>query len=140
MIDNILLLLKPKKMIGYLEENQTLRQGLEIMRHHGYTALPVINENGQYIGTISEGDFLWNILETKNYSIFDQEKHSIKEILREGFNPPVKVTTPVENLVSQIMNQNFVPVIDDQGVLMGIVTRQNVIRYLTEKTSKRASN
>jgi len=140
MIDNILLLLKPKKMIGYLEENQTLRQGLEIMRHHGYTALPVINENGQYIGTVSEGDFLWNILETKNYSIFDQEKHSIKEILREGFNPPVKVTTPVENLVSQIMNQNFVPVIDDQGVLMGIVTRQNVIRYLTEKTSKRASN
>lgn len=140
MIDNILLLLKPKKMIGYLEENQTLRQGLEIMRHHGYTALPVINENGQYIGTVSEGDFLWNILETKNYSIFDQEKHSIKEILRKGFNPPVKVTTPVENLVSQIMNQNFVPVIDDQGVLMGIVTRQNVIRYLTEKTSKRASN
>lgn len=140
MIDNILLLLKPKKMIGYLEEHQTLRQGLEIMRHHGYTALPVINENGQYIGTVSEGDFLWNILETKNYSIFDQEKHSIKEILREGFNPPVKVTTPVENLVSQIMNQNFVPVIDDQGVLMGIVTRQNVIRYLTEKTSKRASN
>lgn len=140
MIDNILLLLKPKKMIGYLEENQTLRQGLEIMRHHGYTALPVINENGQYIGTVSEGDFLWNILETKNYSIFDQEKHSIKEILREGFNPPVKVTTPVENLVSQIMNQNFVPVIDDQGVLMGIVTRQNVIRYLTEKTCKRASN
>jgi predicted transcriptional regulator len=127
-------------MIGYLEENQTLRQGLEIMRHHGYTALPVINENGQYIGTVSEGDFLWNILETKNYSIFDQEKHSINQILREGFNPPVKVTTPVENLVSQIMNQNFVPVIDDQGVLMGIVTRQNVIRYLTEKTSKRASN
>ncbi|MBQ9037767.1 MAG: CBS domain-containing protein [Erysipelotrichaceae bacterium] len=140
MIDNILLLLKPKKMIGYLEENQTLRQGLEIMRFHGYTALPVINENGQYIGTVSEGDFLWNILETKNYSIFDQEKHSIKEILREGFNPPVKVTTPVENLVSQIMNQNFVPVIDDQGVLMGIVTRQNVIRYLTEKTCKRASD
>ncbi|MBR0474240.1 MAG: CBS domain-containing protein [Erysipelotrichaceae bacterium] len=140
MIDNILLLLKPKKMIGYLEENQTLRQGLEIMRYHGYTALPVINENGQYIGTVSEGDFLWNILETKNYSIFDQEKHSIKEILRKGFNPPVKVTTPVENLVSQIMNQNFVPVIDDQGVLMGIVTRQNVIRYLTEKTCKRASD
>ena len=135
MINNILLLLMPKKMIGYLEESQTLRQGLETMRYHGYTALPVINENGQYVGTVSEGDFLWNILQTENYSIYDQEKHSIKEIVREGFNPPVKVTTPIEELVSQIMNQNFVPVIDDQGVLMGIVTRQRVIRYLTEKNS-----
>lgn len=132
MIDNILLLLTPKKMIGYLEETQTLRQGLEVMKYHGYTALPVINSDGQYVGTVSEGDFLWNILNTENYSIYDQEKHSIREILRKGFNPPVKVTTPVNDLVSQIMNQNFVPVIDDQGVFMGIVTRQRVIRYLTE--------
>ena len=66
-------------------------------------------------------------------SIYDRENHCLNEIIRPDFNPPVKVTTPVEGLTNQIMNQNFVPVIDDQGVLMGIVTRQNVLRYLLEK-------
>ena len=32
------------------------------MRHHGYTAIPVINREGKYVGTVSEGDFLWQIV------------------------------------------------------------------------------
>jgi len=102
------------------------------MRFHGYTAVPVIDEEGKYSGTVSEGDFLWHILDHKENSIYDLEKVSLKEIIRPNFNPCVKVYTPIENLTGQILNQNFVPVIDDQGVLMGIVTRQNVIRYLME--------
>ena len=133
MIDSILLLIKPKSTIAYLEENQTLRQALEKMKYHGYTALPVINESGQYVGTVSEGDFLWNMISYGDNSIYDRENHRLSEIIRPDFNPPVKVTTPVEGLTDQIMNQNFVPVIDDQDVLMGIVTRQNVLRYLLKK-------
>lgn len=133
MIDNLLLILKPKSTIVYLEEKMTLRQALEKMRFHGYTAVPVIDEEGKYIGTVSEGDFLWHILDHKENSIYDLEKVSLKEIIRPNFNPCVKVYTPIENLAEQILNQNFVPVIDDQGVLMGIVTRQNVIRYLMDR-------
>ena len=59
---NILFLLKPKCNVAYLNQSDTIRQGLEKMRHHGYTAIPVIDDNGIYVGTITEGDFLWNIL------------------------------------------------------------------------------
>ena len=37
-------------------------KGLEKMHAHGYTAIPVITRDGKYIGTVSEGDFLWYII------------------------------------------------------------------------------
>ena len=43
-------------------EDYSLRQGLEKMKYHGYSAIPVISREGKYIGTISEGDFLWFLL------------------------------------------------------------------------------
>ena len=130
MTDNILLLLQPKSTIVYLEEKMTLRQALEKMRFHGYTAVPVIDEEGKYSGTVSEGDFLWHILDHKENSIYDLEKVSLKEIIRPNFNPCVKVYTPIENLTGQILNQNFVPVVDDTDHFIGIVTRKDILRYL----------
>ena len=45
---NLMTLLKPKGEIEYLHKEDTLRQGLERMRIYGYTALPVIDEDGCY--------------------------------------------------------------------------------------------
>ena len=59
---NLMTLLKPKGEIEYLHKEDTLRQGLERMRIYGYTALPVIDEDGCYAGSVNEGDFLWYML------------------------------------------------------------------------------
>ena len=60
---NVLMLLKPKSEVEYLIDTYTLRQGLEKMRAHGYTAIPVISKDGEYMGCVSEGDFLWHIID-----------------------------------------------------------------------------
>ena len=59
---NIAYFLIPKNSVAYLYDDFTFRQGLEKMRHHGYTAIPVISRDGRYVGTASEGDFLWRLL------------------------------------------------------------------------------
>ena len=59
---NIAYFLLPKSRVAYLYDDYTFRQGLEKMRYHGYTAIPVITRTGQYVGTVSEGDFLWRML------------------------------------------------------------------------------
>ena len=60
---NIPKILTPKAMTAYISADDTVRQGLEVMRRHGYTAVPVLGEHGEYIGCITEGDFLWNLIE-----------------------------------------------------------------------------
>ena len=131
--ESILFLLKPKRQICYVKDNWSLRQGLEKIRHYGYTAVPVIDCNGKYRGTVTEGDFLWHMIECNECSIFEQEKHLVKDIIREDFNRPANAYSGVDEIVNKVMNQNFVPIVDDQNVLMGIITRQDVIRYLRER-------
>ena len=55
---NILFFLTPKKEVAYVEETDTLRQVLEKMEYHGYSAIPLLSEDGRYIGTVTEGDLL----------------------------------------------------------------------------------
>ena len=132
---NFLMLLKPKDTVQYLHESNTLRQGIEKMRAHGYTAIPVISDDGTYVGTVSEGDFLYFILDQRDNSIKTKEQHHIRDILRPNFNPAVRINVSMDVLLERALNQNFVPVTDDYGVFIGIVTRQDIIRHFI-RTSK----
>lgn len=127
---NILFLLKPKSTIVYLNAKSTIRQGIEKFRAHGYTAVPVIDDDGKYIGTISEGDFLRNIVNENTFELKDSEHHYIYSIIRTGYNPPIKVDTTMDELFDKINKQNFVPVVDDRHFFVGIITRKDVINYL----------
>lgn len=126
---SIIFLLTPKASVAFLNEHSTLRQGLEKMRYHRYTAIPVIAEDGTYAGTVSEGDFLWHVLDSGMYSMKSQEDYSISDILRKGWNPAVRIDTTVDELFLRIMDQNFVPVVDDRRKFIGIITRKDVIKY-----------
>ncbi len=134
---NIAFFLLPKTQVAYLYDHFTVRQALEKMRRHGYTAIPVLDEHGKYVGTVSEGDFLWYIVDPeyrmKTYEMKDMEAILLKELLGKDKNPPVNITTSVENLLSQATRQNFVPVVDDNGIFIGIVTRQDIIKYFAER-------
>ena len=136
---NIAYFLLPKNSVAYLYDDCTFRQGLEKMRHHGYTAIPVITRDGKYIGTVSEGDFLWRILagstDTQTFSMKDMERLHVRDILKST-SPPVRITVSMEELLSSAMNQNFVPVVDDLGSFTGIVTRKDIIRYFSDQCAQ----
>lgn len=135
---NIAYYLLPKHCVTYLYDDQTFRQGLEKMRYHGYTAIPVITRQGRYVGTISEGDFLWQMVPEEGTSCpctrKELERRSVRDILRENHYPPVRITATMEELVNSAMNQNFIPVVDDLGSFIGIITRRDIIRHLSERT------
>ena len=141
---NIAYFLLPKNRVAYLYDDYTFRQGLEKMRYHGYTAIPVISRSGKYVGTISEGDFLWQILsndaESRQIrSMKDLEQLHIRDLLRGNNYPPVRITVSMEELLSNAMNQNFIPVVDDLGNFTGIVTRKDIIRYFAEQKDESVS-
>jgi len=48
-------------------------------------------------------------------------------------NSPVSVNANIEDLISKSMNQNFVPVIDDQKTFIGIIKRRDIIEYCYNK-------
>lgn len=134
---NILFFLTPKENVAHVDEDDTLRQVLEKMQHHGYTAIPLLARNGTYIGTITEGDLLW-FLKDRNFPELKQlEDMPITAIERRRDNKAVNIAEPMEDLFDKVLNQNFVPVVDDKRVFIGIVTRKDVLSHLAKKAEQK---
>lgn len=134
---NILFFLTPKNDVAYVEESDSLRQALEKMEHHGYAAVPLLSREGKYIGTLTDGDILWGIKKLSFPDLREMEDINIMEIKRARDNKPVHVNEKIEGLIEKVSAQNFVPVVDDGRVFIGIVTRRDVIQHLVNTIQKK---
>ena len=132
-MNNILFFLRPKAMCVYLHDDYTVRQALERMETAGFAALPILNKQGEYRGTLTEGDLLWALKNMCYMDMRQAEARRISEINRRRNNLPVRVNTNMHDLVERAITQNFVPVVDDKGAFIGLVTRSAIVKYCAEK-------
>lgn len=132
---NVAFFLVSKSETIYLSPKHTMRQALEKMEHHRYTAIPLIDNSGKYVGTITEGDLLWKLKNTPGLCFENTEKVMLKDVSQRIYNKPVKITSSIEDLLSLTVTQNFVPVIDDSGIFIGIIRRSDIIGYFAKKYS-----
>ena len=131
-MNNILFFLTPKALCHFVYDDFTIRQALEKMEAVGYSALPILNKQGEYRGSLTEGDLLWALKNICYMDMRQAEAHRIMEIDRRKDNIPVRVTTSMQDLVERATYQNFVPVVDDKDTFIGIVTRRGIIKYCQE--------
>ena len=129
---NIAFFLTPKSEVVCEKLSSTMRQALERMEYHRYTAIPLIDEKGRYVGTLTEGDLLWKLKNTPALTFKDTSKVSLKEIETHMRNKPVKISSNIEDLISLSVTQNFIPVVDDNEVFIGIIKRSDIINYCYE--------
>ena len=135
---NILFFLTPKSDVAYIFEDETLRQTVEKMEHRKFSCIPILNKEGQYTGTISEGDLLWGIklLNINSTDLKEMENVSIMAIPRRATYKPVDADADMEDLLDRAINQNYVPVVDDKGSFIGIITRKEIIKYCYKEMKK----
>lgn len=136
---NILFFLKPKAEVAFVYDYHTLRQAMEIMEYHKYSSIPMINREGKYVGTITEGDLLWGLKKLNILNLKGAEDIAITKIARRADYRPVSADSNMEDLMEKAMDQNFVPVIDDQKNFIGIITRKDIIGYCYKKIKKIAN-
>ena len=130
---NIMFFLKPKSEVAHIYDDDTVRQVLERMEYHRYSCIPMLNRQGKYVGSITEGDLLWWLKGNHNLNLKLAEMVSIQEVGRRLDYKPVRAEAKMEDLMEKAMEQNFVPVVDDQGNFSGIITRKDIIGYFYDK-------
>ncbi len=129
---NILRFLTPKSQVVHLKGDYTARQGLEKMHHHGYNSVPVIDNEGRYLGVVRDGDFLRLFFEVDMPELQELEAIPISRLIQR-VNPPVKNSATMEELLELVKDNNFVPVIDDRDCFIGIVRRKEVLNYFVQE-------
>ena len=129
---NILFFLLPKASVTYVYDDFSVRQAMEKHENCGYTALPILTREGGYRGVITEGDLLWALKNQCGLDLRKAEECRIMDIPHRQDNRPVKASTQIRDLVASAVDQNFVPVIDDREMFIGIVTRKSIIEHFQQ--------
>ncbi len=133
---NILFFLIPKVNVEYIYDDFTLRQAIEKMEFHHYSAIPVISKDGKFINTLSDSDILWE-LKNNDLNLESCEDFPIINVKHQRITQAITIDKSMEDLVDLITEQNFVPVIDDKKNFIGIITRKAVITYLSKELKKK---
>lgn len=126
---NVAFFLTPKSEVIHEKVNSTMRRAMERMEYHRYTAIPLVDEKGRYVGTLTEGDILWKFKNDPDITLKDTEKVLIKDIPRNVRNKAVSINSDIESLILIAKSQNFVPVVDDSNIFIGIIKRSDIISY-----------
>ena len=136
LIVNILFFLTPKSEVAHIYEDFTMRQALEKMEYHRYSSIPLISKEGKYIGTITEGDLLWTLKNEYYLDLKRAQDVCVKNIKRRKDNKAESINANIEDLIVTSMTQNFIPVVDDNDIFIGIIKRSDVIEYVYKLIKK----
>ena len=131
---NIFNLLKHKSQVEFFYEDETVREAAEKFSSHGYTAVPVISRSGAYVESVTEGDILRYIMAgMRSGNISGMDTEMIVSLPKKREVRSVHINASLDSLVEMCKIQNFVPVVDDRGIFIGIVTRKDLICYSQDK-------
>ena len=127
---NIMRFIVPKSLVEYVTVDSTIRQALEKMRFHRYAAIPVIDGEGKFVGTLRNDDLLRYFLEHGGYDKRETERVGIDTLLDQDSSRPLYHNASMSQLIEQVKEHNFVPVVDDRGCFVGIILRRDVLNFL----------
>lgn len=119
----------PKQQVVWVPADSTVAQALEQLGARRHSAVPLLDREGRYVGTLTEGDLLWHLWNAGHAWRQIAENTPVMEVKRRMENVPVHIDAEIEALVARAVDQSFVPVVDDRNVFVGIVRRKRIVEY-----------
>lgn len=133
---------------------------LKLLEERGVSGLPVVNETEKVVGIVSETDllfrerpirmplyltFLGSVIYLESLDKFDQQlKKSLGMLVQDVMTPePITVTpnTPISQAANLMLEKriNRLPVVDEASKLVGIITRNDLVRALKSNSASGVS-
>ena len=127
---NIMRFVVPKSLVEYVTVDHTVRQAFEKMRYHRYVAIPVIDGEGRYVGTLHNDDIFAYFLDSGSFDARSAEGDRVGEVINKDYLLPVYHDASMDQLIEKVSEHNFVPVVDDRGCFVGIILRRDILNFL----------
>ncbi|MDF2177580.1 CBS domain-containing protein [Aliiglaciecola sp. CAU 1673] len=108
--------------------DMTVAEAVERLLNGHQTGGPVIDEQKRLLGFLSEQDCLTKMLESSYYR---EQVARVKDVMRKDVLS-VKPYASIIELGQQMLGvkPKVYPVVDDDGLLLGVITRANVLKAI----------
>ncbi|MDE5872382.1 MAG: CBS domain-containing protein, partial [Lachnospiraceae bacterium] len=116
--------------LTYLNGSDKMDKAVEFLLASGFTAVPVVDEVGRLEGIVSEGDFLRIAIQ---HGCDEMKNMTVRDIVHLSVDDYVLNSTDTDKIMDKIIDRNFLSVIDDRNIFIGIITRRSVMLQLKRK-------
>lgn len=107
-----------------IDKNDTIQHALDLFKTHDISQIPIF-EKGQPIGSIEDSAVMAAVLE--NQTLLTR---SVSIIMQPTF-PIIGIDAPIEHAIELLTKKNSAVLIEEKKKIVGILTRYDVIEYLS---------
>lgn len=137
---NVFSFMIPKSLVVYITCDSTVRQAIEKMKYHRYVAVPVLDSEGVYVGTLRNDDIFRYFRDTGSFDYRAAERDLVTSIIDPSYAKPLYHSATIDQMIESVSEHNFVSVVDDRGCFIGMILRRDVLNFLSEHYKKTADS
>ena len=119
----------PKREVVWVCASGSVEQALERLKPNGFAAVPILDDEGGYVDTLSTSDLLWFLIDAGSAWRQIARATALLTVPRRHKGLVVRVDASVSLVIQAVIEQGFVSVVDDSGAFVGIVRRRPVIEH-----------
>jgi cystathionine beta-synthase len=121
----------PRRVVS-VQKSSTVREAIKLLKEHGISQLPVLDESGRHCGIVAEIDLLNWLVEHPG------QADAPLEPLVEGSYATVTPHTRI-SLLKGIFNDAKVVLVTEHDRLLGVLTKIDLIDYLAAEAAGKGS-
>lgn len=118
----------PASRIAFVEDDNPLYHAFLILTRVKYSKIPVLDKKSRVVGLISLAMITDKMLKTDKISIEPLDKLKVRDVMQTKFSKINFVQTTLETQLHLLIDNAFLPVVDDQDVFQGLLTRREWIK------------
>ncbi len=122
-------LVKPASEVAVVGDQNTLDHALLLMTTNKYSVVPVIDHKSRLKGLISMPLIMEAIIDIEDVQFDKLAEFKVAEVMSTDF-PVETMDFELEDVLRTLIHNAFISIVDDEGVLLGIITRHELLTGL----------
>lgn len=118
----------PASRIAFVEDENPLYHAFLILTKMKYSKIPVLDKNQKVVGLISLAMITDKMLTPDNIVIEPLSDLKVKDVMQTDFEMINFAHTNLETQLHLLVDNPFVPVVNDNNIFQGLLTRREWIK------------
>lgn len=127
MIENRDHFMIPGEMVASVNCDNSLRHAFLVLTKVRYAKVPVVDNDDKFKGLLSLSMITDKMLGLEHINTDALDKYCVGDVMETGV-PTIDNPYDVENVLHLLVDNAFLPVVQDDGTFTGIVTRREVMK------------
>ncbi|NIK13329.1 cyclic-di-AMP-binding protein CbpB [Alkalibacillus almallahensis] len=113
--------------VAHVQNSNPLEHALLVLTKTGYNAVPVLDFHGIFEGVISKSNIIEAMFGLERIELERLDSQTVMDVMNDEA-PRLHINDTLEEALHELIDYNFVCVVDDDEIMQGIITRRQLLK------------